>query len=326
MSAVNVSWTDTQITATVGAGALSGMARVQQGGVLSNAVGFTVTVAGGNVVMPSLLNMLVGDTHTMQALSGTGQAVTGLTWKSSDPTVVSVSADDPPVLTAVAAGHVTITGGTGTSDVTVTAATLPNGDPASLPVGTVLWSNPGNGSGVNWIVPAVPSPSGVADVFAFQNDGTVQAITSDGSTAWTAVAKTIAVPDFQGGLVVETDDEAGNGVSIQKLDGVSGKGNGAYTVSAPETLSLLAVYTDGTILALESTVPATNPQRDTTMQVIGIDPATGGKKFNEPLEKGTGPMFGTTFQNWVIGGDGTDMWHTRMTSRWRWTRAWTAAW
>ena len=118
--------------------------------------------------------------------------------------MVSVSADDPPVLTAVAAGHVTITGGTGTSDVTVTAATLPNGDPASLPVGTVLWSNPGNGSGVNWIVPAVPSPSGVADVFAFQNDGTVQAITSDGSTAWTAAAKYWGIPDFQGGLVVQT--------------------------------------------------------------------------------------------------------------------------
>ena len=27
---------------------------------------------------------------------------------------------------------------------------------------------------------------GVADVFALQNDGTVQAITSDGTTAWTA--------------------------------------------------------------------------------------------------------------------------------------------
>jgi len=52
-------------------------------------------------------------------------------------------------------------------------------------VGTVLWSNFGNGSGVYSIVPAVPSPNGVADVFAFQYDGTVQAITSDGTTAWT---------------------------------------------------------------------------------------------------------------------------------------------
>jgi hypothetical protein len=32
----------------------------------------------------------------------------------------------------------------------------------------------------------VPGPSGVADVFAFQQDGTVLAITSDGVTAWSA--------------------------------------------------------------------------------------------------------------------------------------------
>ena len=58
-----------------------------------------------------------------------------------------------------------------------------------LPSGTVLWSNPGDGSRVGWTVPAVPSTSGLADVFALQNDGTVQAIRSDGITAWT-----LAVP------------------------------------------------------------------------------------------------------------------------------------
>jgi len=76
----------------------------------------------------------------VQALNATGQAVTGLTWTSSDPTVVSLSTDDPPVLTAVAAGHVTITAGAASIDVTVSAAVLP--------LGTVIWSNPGDGSGV----------------------------------------------------------------------------------------------------------------------------------------------------------------------------------
>jgi hypothetical protein len=40
----------------------------------------------------------------------------------------------------------------------------------------------------------VPSASGVADVFAFQNDGTVQAITSDGTTAWTADVSLASFP------------------------------------------------------------------------------------------------------------------------------------
>ena len=66
--------------------------------------------------------MSVGDTRTLQALSATNQTVTGLAWSSSDSTVVSLSTDNPPVLTAMAPGHVTITaGGAVTADVTVWA-------------------------------------------------------------------------------------------------------------------------------------------------------------------------------------------------------------
>ena len=81
-------------------------------------------------------------------------------------------------------------------DVTVYSA-------AALPLGTVIWSNPGDGSGVTSIVPAVPSQTGVADVFALQGDNTVQAITSDGTVAWTASVPMYSgfganlVPDFQ---------------------------------------------------------------------------------------------------------------------------------
>ncbi len=54
----------------------------------------------------------------------------GLTWTSSDPAVVGLSSDDPPVLTALAAGHVTITAGTASTDVSVSSV--------ALPLGTVL--------------------------------------------------------------------------------------------------------------------------------------------------------------------------------------------
>jgi uncharacterized protein YjdB len=66
--------------------------------------------------------MSVGDTHTIQALNSLSQPVTGLTWASSDPTIVNLSPDDPPILTALAAGHVTITAGTASADVTVSTA------------------------------------------------------------------------------------------------------------------------------------------------------------------------------------------------------------
>jgi hypothetical protein len=279
-----VSWQDAQVVATVVSAAVSGIARIQRSdGLWSNALGFTVPAPGGNTVVPSLLNMVVGDTHTIQALSAGGQSVTGLTWTSSDPAAVSLSTDDPPVLTAVAAGHVTITAGTGSADVTVWAG--------ALPVGTTIWSNPGNGSGVQYIVPAVPSASGVADVFAFPDDGTVQAITSDGTTAWTADISDAEwwEPDFQGGFVAAW---YGNGLSISKWDGVTGQRHAVYTPDpSVDQLRFVTPYPDGTIFALQSGAAGDS--------VIGIDPTAGTLKFSVPVPGGT-----QEYEGWMIAGDG----------------------
>jgi IPT/TIG domain len=289
-----LSWSDKQIVAAVSAAALSGVACVQQNGTWSNAIPFTVPVAGGNTVVPPVLNLVVGETHTIQALGSNGQPVTGLTWTSSDPNVVSLSTDSPPVLTALAAGHVTITAGSGTADVTVSVGALPQG--------TVVWSNPGNGSGVTKIVPAVPSPTGAADVFAFQGDGTVQAITSDGTTAWTAdvshampvsVAGVRSVlPDFQGGLVAfECCDHPT--ASIVRFDGLTGQRYPAYTPDEgtdlwwgfryrpDQSLGGMAIHPDGTVFAIEEAV--NYPASLYTASVIGIDPTTGTRKFSVPL-------------------------------------------
>ena len=270
----------------------------------SNAVGFTVPVGAGNTLVPALLNMVVGDTRTLQALGANGQTVTGLTWATTDPTIVSLSPDDPPLLTALAAGHVTITAGSGSTDVTVF--------PGPLPLGTVIWSNPGNGSGVNWIVPAVPSTTGVADVFAFQADGTVQAIAADGTTAWTAdisqaqafaggtydMSQGTLLPDFQGGLVVMNNDG-----SIYKLDGITGQAYPAYTLPGPGCSVYcelptggLAVHPDGTIF--------TTYTDENGYNVIGIDPTTGTQKFMVPATfNGVEPFQGgsTTI---IVAGDG----------------------
>ena len=222
-----------------------------------------------------------------------------MTWTSGNPNVVSLSTDDPPILTALAAGHVTIVAGTApnaaSADVTVFAG--------PLPIGTVIWSNPGDGSGVNYIVPAVPSTSGVADVFAFQADGTVQAITSDGTVAWTADLSQAryALPDFQGGLVVVTPVVAGQS-SIYKLDGISGQPYPAYTASGTASLgawggSLVAVHPDGTIFAVQqNSDPATYSEWDS---VIGIDPATGAQKFSVDLHSWPGFVWDI-----MIAGDG----------------------
>ena len=48
--------------------------------------------------------MLVGQTRTVAVTDTSGNALTGLVWDTSNASVVSLSTDDPPVLTAVAPG------------------------------------------------------------------------------------------------------------------------------------------------------------------------------------------------------------------------------
>jgi hypothetical protein len=137
------------------------------------------------------------------------------------------------------------------------------------------------GAGVCTIVPAVPSPDGVADVFAFQNDGTVQAITSEGATAWTADITWAwgALPDFQGGLLtVEYDGET---ESLVRIHGATGQRTVLYSLVSAETnqwVTTVGVHTDGTVFAIRA--GGAELERPA---VVGIDGVAGGVKFVAPI-------------------------------------------
>lgn len=168
----------------------------------------------------------------------------------------------------------------------------------AMPPGTVLWSNPGSASGVSRIVPAVPSSSGVADVFAFQYDGTVQAITSDGATAWTTdVSYATVTPDFQGGLIGQDWNNAG--YSIVKYDGMTGQRRVLYTPGANSELEgSQSIHPNGTILALQRNYTTDGLLPDT---VVGIDSTTGGQKFSVPIIGGGNTY---VFAPLMVAGDG----------------------
>jgi hypothetical protein len=271
-----VGWSDTQVVASVASSAVSGVVKIEQDATWSNAVAFTVPPSlGGGItltIVPNVISLVVGDTRSIQAVDSSGNPVTGLTWISSNTAVATLSTDDPPIITAVAAGNVSITGGSASADLTVFSG-------PTLPLGTTIWSNPGDGSGVYKIIPAVPSSTGVADVFAMQTDGTVQAITSDGTLAWSASVGTNSklLPDFQGGLTVV------NNASVKKLDGMTGIPQGTYTLSnSTHGIPSTVVHTDGTIFTID------------VDSVVGVDPSTGLQKFKIPMTHSTGT---TTFAN-----------------------------
>jgi hypothetical protein len=306
------SWSDTQVSVTTGASTMSGVLKIQQNGVWSNALTFTVPPPGGATpvtLTPNVISMLVGNTRSIQSLNPQSQPIAGLTWTSSDTTVVTLSSDDPPILSALAPGNVTISAGGASADVTVYPG-------SSFPTGTVIWSAPGDGSGVTNIMPAVPSPTGVADVFASQGDGSVQALTSDGVMAWTSSPAGFGnsyLPDFQGGLVV-----LGSGTSnyfdtsIYRLDGITGQAYPAYNSTTDATkqfggLGFPAIHTDGTIFTIDyscATVDCSWSSDTTTATwVVGIDPSTGTAKFKVPLANST--VQGTNADSWCFQTPGT---------------------
>jgi hypothetical protein len=286
-------WSNTQIVASVASGSQNGIAQVVQNSIASNSINFSVPGSGTTTSVnlnPNLFGMAVGDTRTLQALDANGNQMTGLTWASSNTSVASLSTDDPPIITALAAGQVTITAGDGSATLTVFAG--------ALPLGTVQWSSPGDGSSVTNIVPAVPSASGVADVFAQNYDCNLQAITSDGHVAWTSNIGQLPpytgnldqsgnpqrcsqfVPDFQGGAIVKSEfskffnEELQHlQYQIQKFDGITGQayapvqlGNGWWVnINAPRcplpglqgnlssinTYAPTVVHPDGTVFTLD---------------------------------------------------------------------------
>jgi IPT/TIG domain/Bacterial Ig-like domain (group 2)/Galactose oxidase, central domain len=292
-------WSNTQIVASVASNAVSGIVKVQQNGVWSNGVAFSVSSSGGPfggsnsvTLVPNDIHMVVGGTQAIEALNSNGQSVTGLTWSSSNTAVVTLSIDDPPIVTAVGIGTATITAGNAASFVTV----LPG---AVLATGTVIWSNPGDGSGVQCIIPAVPSSTGVADVFALNSDGNVQAITASGMTAWTAnvgtsVACSNLIPDFQGGLVVAA------GSAIYRLDGMTGtQSSWTYTSVSGYDLPKPVVHTDGTIFTIDGS------------SVVGINPTTGMPNVNVSMNTSTlnsAPTYNPPSPDWIgnliVAGDG----------------------
>lgn len=153
----------------------------------------------------------------------------------------------------------------------------------------MTWSIPGN---VSKLVPAVPSVDGVADVFAFQSDGTVQAITSDGTVAWTGDATNALgavsriMPDFQGGLVLAPWDPATGKRKYYRLDGMTGQ-RLDFNLGTDHAYAV-GLFPDGTFSAVINT----------TQEVVGLDLTTGAEKFRDK------PAAGAGYGDMIVAGDG----------------------
>ena len=96
------------------------------------------------ILTPSVRTALVNEQLSLALTDDFGSVVLEASWVSSDSNVVSVSTDDPPVLTAVGTGSATITV---TKDSLIAEATLTVVAGTELPSGSTRWQSPGIGAG-----------------------------------------------------------------------------------------------------------------------------------------------------------------------------------
>ena len=305
-----VTWSDNSIEATVPS-ALDLGSTVQVGvisaGGTSNLVSFGVP---SYKITPQDIAMIVGQSRTVAVTDNSGNLVTGLGWRTDDLTIVSLSPDDPPLITALAPGLATVWAGDVSFPITVYAAD-------AAPLGAPLWTVPlGSGSGNLSIVPAVPSDSG-ADVFALDASGTLSAIAADGQPVWRisgvpGASSATIIPDFAGNALLKTPysftDTQGNVQStnkIQKADPNTHQITDLYTYSPvqtdarsfsdPSVASQAAIpATDGTLFILDNvTVSIIDPSGAKPTAAVNIDKST----FN-------GSPQAPTVGGMIVAGDG----------------------
>jgi hypothetical protein len=280
-------WTNTAVTAQVPSGATSGPVVVTASGIQTNPINFTVLSAPNSLtsitVQPASVNMVVGDTRNLLAVDNNGNTVTGATWTVDNSSLASISTDVPPILTALGAGTITLmaTYQGVTAQVTWTISSGP------LTIGTAQWSLPADGLNVQEIVPAIPVPTGTADLFSIEYGSNnappymIRAVAIDGSPVWSSQVPTILynqMPDWTGGLVVQTSNE-----QIIKFDAATGQQDWQLTGNSEQfqALSLMAVHPNGAVFVNEATsLGQTVPEASASAnQVLALDETTGQTRF-----------------------------------------------
>jgi hypothetical protein len=328
-----VSWSDTAVLAAVpaslGVGQTVPVVLTTTAGASNSAdfVPLAATASAPYNVSPQNINLLVGQTRTISVTDASGNVVTGLEWTTSNPSVVSLSTDDPPILTAVAPGTAVVYVVGMPILVTVYSGT-------SLPSGTPIWSVPLGGSanpGSVTIAPAVPSASGV-DLFAMDTTGTLTALSSDGSKVWKApggpsyggtvfgaqgayyVASSI-IPDFSGGALLKSGDfyigsQGGTWTHVvQKVNSATGQYTTLYTFSSQcWTLPVGVICAD--LGSLQTVIP--HPSGLLFIQdngaIILMDPSTGQQIASVALpvspNPSGAPYGGAGMGKMIVAGDG----------------------
>ena len=248
----------------------------------SGSAGVRVTRVGtatSLALAPSTGTKLIGDEFSLSLRDEFGVLADAASWETSDPAVVSLSTDDPPLLTAVGAGTATITA---TKDALAATATVTVVAGDSLPDGTVKWSIEDLGTqpiSVNTV--GLEGPATFTSTFD-AGAWTVNALSADGRHLWTEAAPGQPVmADHAGALVAYTGSSTGLARFAGPPEAVPWRHQAAGTL-----LTFPSQAPDGTIYVIDHQ-PATSPRGSSISDafVLAIDGNTGALKYRYALPR-----------------------------------------
>jgi len=294
-------WSDSSITVQVPSAATTGPVVVNVNAVNSNGVYFTVQPPPGAVnsitISPATATIVVGQTKNVTLKDNNGASITTAQWSVNNNTV-SLSTDNPPVLTALAAGTVTLSATYSgfTAHATITVASGP------LAIGTVLWSVPAvSANGNSQLLHVDNADDGGPALYALDTrSSTLSAFTDDGQLVWTVTDPPISgmAVDNNGGVL-----DFINNSSIVRRD--SNTGLLTWRYDSPGTLfgsivddlgyipggrgvPTVAIHPDGTIYTAELlnnviSSPEPNYRAFQQDQIVALNPNIGQPKFTIPM-------------------------------------------
>ena len=240
---------------------------------------------------PGRRTMLVNESATLTLRDDASAEVTEARWTSSDSDIVTLSADDPPVLKAIRPGSATITaeigGLTAEAIIGVVAGT-------ELPAGTARWSVPPT-PGMTMEPPIFANrvdQSG-PDLFIVETEtwgeATLRAVDADGNVLWQQHSPGLPLMgDSFGGVIAGVLYDVNQGEDLQAYVrlGVSG-GVAPWRYQSPGSLLRPAQAPDGTLYALEFMHGGVDAAGEDIWDkhAIVIDGKTGGLISRLPLAR-----------------------------------------
>lgn len=268
---------------------------------------FRVGTATTLALSPTNRTLLVNETTALTLRDEFGVQILGALWTSSDPAIVSVSTDDPPVLTALSAGTAVISAAKNglMADASLTAVAG-----TSLAAGTTRWALTSAPELLLTSIQANRVHLAVPSLFAIDYDGTtsqVRAVSNSGEVEWVAAAPDYPIMADSSGALVAGMDPQGYDADFAPLMSSGSEHDffpayrGYARFAGPESVmpwrfdsigvvARPAQAADGTIYAVERyDTGLTNPNPYSSKiidtQIVVLDGATGTVRKRIPLAR-----------------------------------------